>query len=103
MKTIDGFHLDDDATLYNQIQFQLTVYSLAAVMQWHMPVPFHTKPTVAQLDIQAFVVNRLEQPRTESCVYFDGGAYDPSREVVKRRFDDIHALSKSMIRAVWIS
>ena len=82
-KSIDGFHLDDDPIIDDDVELVGAVEEHAFVADGHGPVPLEPKAAQCQLATQAVLIRGLEEARTEQSMHFDPCTDDLVRPIIK--------------------
>jgi hypothetical protein len=93
VKSFDGFYLDDQGTLDDQIQFEIVADASASRLDRHSTLTLHLDVLKGQLTDQAVTIDRLEKPWSELLAHSNGaGDYLVGQSVdTSGEAHDVHA------------
>jgi hypothetical protein len=74
MQVVNRFQFHDDAAFDQKVQFELTLDALTLVLKWDMALALDAEMFSPHFDDHALSVHRLQQPRPERPVDFNGAA-----------------------------
>lgn len=76
LQVFDGFQLDDDTLVDEQIDPEPAGDAMSFVVQGNQSLALDTEAFPCQLDQQSFAVHRFQQARAEDSVHFDRATDD---------------------------
>jgi len=76
VKALNGFQLDDNYSLDNQIYTERAINRHALVREFDAALGFEAQARSSQFDNHAIAVNRLQQPRAKFLMHLDSATND---------------------------
>jgi len=71
IESLNGLHLDDQPTVYQEIQPKARWETRSLVVDWQADLSFHFESTQPQLSTKRGLIYRFEQSRPQVTMYLD--------------------------------
>ena len=95
MELLDGFQLDDDLSIDEQIEFEPGTHPNTLVLEGNAIAAFSRKPCASEFDEQTISINRFKQARAQNSMDLNRAAYDPLSKIVQNSVRNAHAHAES--------